>query len=180
MSPVAASGRLDVSMKQIVSIRFDLGPLAAWGPPDVSMSRLSRLDWIWGLWRPGLLHDVRKRPDGDGRASVVVRPRVRAIPRAHERRVVCVLEHRHREQVHLELDLADRREHAFCRELRVAPHELEQRRHVVALLVRRVPREAQHERLRGTLEDHVDFARPRRVYPRASPRPRGDHQVSAL
>ena len=40
------AGLLDVS---IVSIRFDLGPLAAWGPPDVSMSRLSRFGWIWGL-----------------------------------------------------------------------------------------------------------------------------------
>ena len=44
------AGRLDVS---IVSIRFDLGPLPAWGPPDVSMSRLSRFDSIWALWRPG-------------------------------------------------------------------------------------------------------------------------------
>ena len=43
------AGRLDVS---IVSIRFDLGPLAAWGPPDVSMSRLSRFDSIWGLRGP--------------------------------------------------------------------------------------------------------------------------------
>ena len=40
------AGRLAVS---IVSIRFDLGPLAAWGPPGVSMSRLSRFGWIWGL-----------------------------------------------------------------------------------------------------------------------------------
>ena len=38
------------------------------------------------------LDDARKRPDRDGRASVVVRPRVRAVPRAHERRVVRVLE----------------------------------------------------------------------------------------
>ena len=43
------AGRLAVS---IVSIRFDLGPLAAWGPPDVSMSRLSRFDSIWGLRGP--------------------------------------------------------------------------------------------------------------------------------
>ena len=92
----------------------------------------------------------------------MVRPRVRAVPRAHERRVVRVLEHRHREEVHLELDLADRREHAFRREPRVAPDELEQRRDVVALLVRRVPREAQHEGLGRVVEDHVDFARPRR------------------
>ena len=45
-SPIRTSRRLDVS---IVSIQLDLGPLAAWGPPDVSMSRLSRFGWIWGL-----------------------------------------------------------------------------------------------------------------------------------
>ena len=100
------------------------------------------------------------------------RPRVRegAVPRAHERRVVRVLEHGHRENAstsNLTLPIDENTRFAGAAARR--SHELEQRRDVVAFLVRRVPRETQHEGLGRVVEDHVDLPHAARAACGASP-----------
>ena len=88
----------------------------------------------------------------------MVRPRVRAVPRAHERRVVRVLEHGHREEAQLGVSRAvgSRRPRAACRATRSSS------------ACRRWPCDPDTTRgsARGPrvslVEDHVDVARPRR------------------